>query len=211
MIKHLIALTAFLGFLTTGTVSAETYVAGKDYDVLPQAVAIHDDKKIEVVEMFSYQCSHCNAFEPLISAWKKQQADDVDVQLIPVVFGRTWEPMARAYYVSELLGTLDKTHQASFNAIHVDRKRFKDADDVSDLFATLGVEKDAVNKAYTSFAVNSKLKQGESKLRSYQVDGVPTLIVNGKYRVTVGLAGSHQNMLKIASYLIEKERKERAK
>lgn len=185
---------------------AEEFEEWIHYTPIDQPVRTTDQTKVEVVEMFGYPCPHCNSFEPHIKHWEKNKADDVNFVRIPVVFGRSWEPMARAFYASELNNTLDKTHEATFNAIHVERRRLAGKKSFSDFYAKLGVDSAKFEKMYDSFAVNMKLKQGESKLRGYGVDGVPAMVVNGKYRVTAAMAGGQQKMLEVVNYLVEKER-----
>jgi thiol:disulfide interchange protein DsbA len=51
-----------------------------------------------------------------------------------------------------------------------------------------------------------KLKQGDSKLRGYEITGVPAMVVNGKYRVSAASAGGHKEMLEVVDYLVERER-----
>ena len=185
---------------------AAEFTEGVHYETLATPVKTTDAKRIEVVEAFGYLCPHCNNFEPLLEPWTQRLPADVNFVRIPVVFARSWEPMARAYYSSELLKTLDKTHQATFNGVHQERRRFRNAEDLAEFYANLGVDPAKFTKMYDSFATNMKLSIGASKLSSYGVEGVPTLIVNGKYRITTGTAGSHANMLKVAEYLVEKER-----
>lgn len=185
---------------------AEDYREGVHYVKLTAPVRTVDQSKVEVVEMFGYPCPHCNSFEPHIKNWDKKKADDVSFVRIPVVFGRSWEPMARAFYTSELMDTLDKTHEATFNAVHVERRRFGGMDDFSKFYTNLGVDATKFDKMYNSFAVNMKLKQGDSKLRGYGVEGVPAMVVNGKYRISAQMAGGQQEMLKVVNFLVEKER-----
>lgn len=185
---------------------ADEFVEGVHYIKISQPVRTVDQNRIEVVEMFGYPCPHCNSFEPLIKQWDKNKAEDVNFVRIPVVFGRSWEPMARAFYASELNKTLDKTHEATFNAVHVERRRLTGKDAFSEFYAKLGVDTAQFEKMYDSFAVNMKLKQGESKLRGYGVEGVPAMVVNGKYRISAQMAGSQQKMLEVVNYLVEKER-----
>lgn len=208
MWKALLSVLVFLGLSVSAHAEGTTdYQAGKHYIELPTAIRTSDASKVEVVEMFGYPCPHCNTFEPLLESWHKSQPDDVDFQRVPVVFGRSWEPMARAYYTAELLGVVDQTHQPMFDAIHLHKKRFRNVEALADYYAELGVDKAKFEKTYASFAVNTKMNQGDSKVRSYQVDGVPSLVVNGKYRITAAMAGGQANMLKVAQHLIEKERK----
>lgn len=186
--------------------AADTFIEGKHYVKLDTPVRTADASKVEVVEMFGYPCPHCNTFEPSLEVWEKKAADDVDFKRVPVVFGRSWEPMARAYYTSELMKTLDKTHKATFNAVHVERRRFRSQDDLAEFYGNLGVDAAKFNKYFNSFAVNAKLKQGDSRVRGYGVEGVPTMVVNGKYRITGHMAGGQAKMLEVVNFLVEKER-----
>ena len=114
--------------------------------------------------------------------------------------------MARAYYVAELTDTVEASHQPMFDAIHLQRKRFTGPKALADFYAPLGIEPEKFTSLYDSFAVNMKLKQGDSKLRGYEITGVPAMVVNGKYRVTAQSAGGHQQMLEVVNYLVEQER-----
>ncbi len=204
MLKKLLT-TVALSLLAT-LAWAEEYRAGVDYFELPFPVKTASADKIEVTEAFGYPCPHCNTFEPLLEKWRAQQADDVEFVGLPVVFGRSWEPLARAYYVAELSGKVAETHQAMFDAVHLHRKRFSGPKALSEFYAPLGIEPEKFNKLYDSFAVNMKLKQGDSKLRSYEITGVPAMVVNGKYRVTAQSAGGHKQMLEVVDYLVKQER-----
>lgn len=205
MWKTLLSVLLVLGLSATASATeAKEYEAGKDFIELPFAVKTADPSKVEVAEMFGYPCPHCNSFEPILAAWHKKH-NDVDFQRVPVVFGRSWEPMARAYYTAELLNAVEQTHQPMFDAIHLHKKRFKSVDDLADYYAELGVDREKFEKTYGSFAVNTKMNQGESKVRGYQVDGVPALVVNGKYRITAAMAGGQKEMLDVVNYLVVKE------
>lgn len=207
MLKRLL-MTAVLS-LTATLAWAEDYRAGVEYFELPFPVKTASADKIEVTEAFGYLCPHCNSFEPLLASWRKQQADDVEFVGLPVVFGRSWEPLARAYYVAELSHKVEATHQAMFDALHLQRQRFTSVEALADFYAPLGIEPEKFSKLYDSFAVNMKLKQGESKVRSYEITGVPAMVVNGKYRVTAQSAGGHKEMLEVVSYLVQRERENR--
>lgn len=195
-------LALFLPFVA----SAEDFKEGVHYVKLDTPVRTLDASRVEVVEMFGYPCPHCNAFEPFIKNWEHKNTDDVNFVRIPVVFGRSWEPMARAFYASELGKTLDKTHEATFHAVHVERRRLANKQAFADFYAGLGVDKAKFEKLYNSFAVNTKMKQGEAKLGAYGVTGVPSMVVNGKYRVTGQMAGGNSQMLQVVDYLVAKER-----
>ncbi len=194
-----------LAMLLPMSLQAADFKEGVHYFKLPQAVRTADPEKVEVVELFGYTCPHCNNFEPMIAHWHKTQPEGVNFVRLPVVFNRSWEPYARAYYASELMKTLDKTHQATFDAIHIQRQRLNNEKAISDFYTDLGVDTAAFGKMFNSFAVNMKLKQGESKVRGYAITGVPSMVVNGKYRVTVESAGGQKEMLDVVNYLVEQE------
>lgn len=188
------------------SVQAQDWVAGTHYRVIATPMPTADATKVEVVEAFGYWCPHCNAFEPMLAPWAKTLADDVSFENMPVVFSRSHELMARAYYVADLMGVKETVHQPIYDALHLQRKRFRDADDIADLFAEYGVDRNEVLKQMNSFAVNMKLKMGDSRSKGYEVQGVPSMVVNGKYIVSASEAGSNANMLKVVEHLIEKER-----
>lgn len=192
--------------VSTMVATAADYKAGTHYEVLPVAVPTADKAKVEVVEAFGYLCPHCASFEPLLHSWTAKQPADVNFVRVPVVFSRSWEPMARAYYAADLLKVIDTTHQPTFDALHKERRRFRSIEDLADFYADLGVDKAKFLKMNDSFAVNMRMNQGASKLKAYGIQSVPTLIVNGKYRITAETAGGHAGMLRVAEYLIDKER-----
>lgn len=202
-LRILLCLMLCLPFLSA---QAAEYQAGTHYVELPNPVSTRNADKVEVVAVFSYLCPHCSNLEPALQSWSKHLADDVDYQHLPVVFRRDWEPLARAYYVAELAGRLDATHQQTFDAIHLHQRRLASVDDLAAFYAPLGIDQEEFKKLYGSFAVDMKLKQGSAKTRGYEITGVPAMVVNGKYRITAQMAGGNREMLEVVNYLIEKER-----
>ncbi|MDH5738438.1 MAG: thiol:disulfide interchange protein DsbA/DsbL, partial [Gammaproteobacteria bacterium] len=131
-----------------------------------------------------------------------------------VVFNRTpavWDQqaflvLAQSYYTAEALGVTDKVHLPLFNAIHGERKNLSDPQSVAAFFNQFGVDVEDFAKVYHSFGVRAATQQAIARGRSYRATGVPTLIVNGRYRVEGSHAGSNTGMLPIVELLIEKER-----
>ena len=184
----------------------EQYVAGEHYVVLDQPVRTSDPAKIEVAEVFSYHCGHCFSFEPSLHAWAKKQPADVVVVQSHAIWNPQMEVLARGYYTMLALNLKDKAHGAVFNAIHLENKTFTTPEQWADFLATYGVAKDSVLKTFNSFGVTSQVKQADARARGYGVTGTPEMVVNGKYRVTAKLSGGQGEMLKVADFLIEKER-----
>ena len=188
---------------------AEEWVEGEHYDVITPALRGKSDK-IEVTEFFWYGCTHCYSFEPQIAQWKKSLDDDVVVVGSPAMWNALMEVHAKAFYAAQVLGVLDKVHMPLFQAINVDRKRLDSEDELAALFAANGVAREDFQRAFNSFGVGSQVRQANSRARSARITGTPAMMVAGKYRISTRKAGSQANMLKLATFLIEKERAARA-
>jgi len=185
---------------------AEQFKEGVHYQKIASPGTITDKSKVEVIEMFGYPCPHCNNFEPLIKHWEKNKAEDVKFVRQPVAWNPGWEKMARAFYASEFMKTLDTTHEATFQAIHIERRRLRNEEDFAEFYGKLGVDSKKFLSLFNSFAVETKIRQGRIKRTQYEVQGVPAMVVNGKYQVTAGSAGGHKQMLEVVDYLVAKER-----
>ena len=191
--------------LASHTAVAEEWVEGEHYDLITPVIRGTTDK-IEVTEFFWYGCGHCYNFEPQVVQWKKTLDDDVVVKGSPAMWNSLMEVHAKAFYAAEVLGVLDKVHMPLFQAINVDRKRLSSEDELADLFEANGVAREDFSKAFNSFGVGSQVRQANARARAAKITGTPEMMVAGKYRISTRKAGGQANMLKIASYLIEKER-----
>jgi len=189
----------------------EPFKAGEHYDVLPQQVRTADAGKIEVNEVFAYSCGHCFNFQAELHPWVKQLPADVDFQSTPAIWQAKMEPYARAYYAAKILKAMDQVHMPIFEAIHLQKKSVKSEADFAEIFIANGVDKQKFASAFNSFGTTSMLTQAKSRVRAYKVRGTPEIIVNGKYRVSSGKAGGFSGMLKVAEFLIDKERNLTAK
>lgn len=210
-IKVPVILAALVLIMTSALAAAQEPVAGKNYAVLDQPVRTRDSSKVEVVEVFWYGCGHCYNFEPLIKQWKKRKPDYVDFQQSPAMWNATMKTHAAMFFTAEILGVMDKLHDPIFTSMNVERKRLANADEIEDLFADYGVDREEFRKTFKSFSVNSMVKQADARARSYKISGTPEVVVNGKYRVSARLAGGQAEMLKVVDFLIEKERAQLAK
>ena len=184
----------------------EKFKAGEHYDILPQAVRTANSDKIEVNEVFAYTCSHCFNFQEELHPWVEKLPGDVDFQSTPAVWQSKMEPYARAYYAAKILNVLDQVHTPIFEAIHLKKKSVKKQSDFAQIFVANGIDSEKFSSAYNSFGTNSMVSQAESRVRAYKVRGTPEMIINGKYRISTTKAGGFSGMLKVAEFLIEKER-----
>ena len=212
MIKRLLLSLAVLAPVVlwvaspSSVVAEEEYVEGTHYELINPVVRTADAEKIEVAEFFWYGCGHCYTFEPVLTQWKKGLAEDVDFRGSPAIWNAKMEIHASAFYTAEVLGVLDTMHPIIFQAMNVDGKRLSSESEIKELFTANGVAADDFDKAFNSFGVSSQVRQANSRARAAKITGTPALMVNGKYQISTRQAGSQAGMLKVADYLIAKER-----
>ena len=211
MLKHVGILLAGL-FATSMAFAADNtetpaaaHVAGTNYFVIdpPQSTATGD--KIEVLEVFSYACPHCAHFQPYAEQIKKSLPAGAVFNYMPAVFNPTWEPYARAYYTAESLGILDLTHQPMFDALHRDHLPMRTIEDLATFYAQHGVDKAKFLAASSSFEVESKLTRSRELVKAFGVDGTPSIVVNGKYRMTGQSAGGYPQLVELVDFLVKQE------
>jgi len=193
-------LTGLLALLlTTAGVRAEPWVE------LAQPQPTRDPAKVEVIEFFWYGCSHCYDAEPQVAAWRKKQPAQVEFIRVPAIFNQRWAVLGRAYYAMQQLKLGEDVHKALFEAIHRDRKNLSDEASLTEFFAGQGVPREKFREAFNSFDVDAKLGRANQMTRAYGLEGVPTFIVNGKYRVDGTSAGSEAGMFTALDQLVAKE------
>ena len=214
MIKRFLLTLSLLVFAPLYACAQDTpqeFVEGEHYDVVSPAVRTADPNKIEVAEFFWYGCGHCYTFEPMLEQWKKGLADDVDFHGSPAIWNPLMELHAQAFYTAQILGVLDTMHPVIFQAMNVDGKRLQSEEELAKLFAANGVAEEDFSKAFSSFGVNSQVRQANARARAAKITGTPALLVNGKYHVSTRKAGGQAQMLQVVDYLVEKERAAAAK
>ncbi len=205
--KFFALILASLSLSISSLTQAESFAfeEGTHYVELEVPLKLRNDK-IQVAEYFSYGCPHCYDFEPLISAWKQQLGDDVEFTRTPAVWNRDYQVYAQTYVTLEAMGLLEEAHLGIFNAIHEGRRRLNSPQLMAEFLVGYGVPPEDFARTYNSFGVRAALQQADSAGRSYRSSGVPALVINGRYRTEGGLAGSNANMLRVADFLINKER-----
>ena len=205
LIKYLSALflLSFMGF----SAQAKSYEEGKEYTSLSTALPTQTGDKIEVLEFFWYGCPHCFHLEPALQKWLKNKPDNVHFIRVPAPLNPSWMAHTKTYYALELMGVGEQYHHDLFTAIHTDRKRIFDQASIAAYLKDQGVDMDAFNKAYNSFAVEMRTRKAMQLGQDYQLHGVPMLTVNGKYVIGADTAGGYDGMINVTNFLIEKEAK----
>jgi thiol:disulfide interchange protein DsbA len=204
-------MTAVLLGALVSNVAIASIDEGIEYKRISPAQPTITKNKIEVIELFWYGCSHCYNFEPHLLKWLAKKPDNVVFYRIPAIFNPTWGLHARAFYSAKSLGLFEEAkedfHQAFFDEIHKRKKRLKTKKAIQAFFARFGVSKEDFENTFDSFSVNTKVNRAIVLSKRYKVEGVPTIIINGKYRTDGPLAGGRKGIIKVLNFLIKKETK----
>lgn len=201
----LILLSQFLAIPAVAQV--DKYIAGIHYIVLEKPVRTADPSRIEVAEVFWYGCPFCFNFEPLMNNWVENSAADVNFVRFPAVFNDLMKIHAQVFYTAQALNVVERVHDPIFNTLVVQRKQLQTEDQIVALFAAHDIDKDAARKAFNSFSVKTKINQAQKLTNNYKARGTPSMVVNGKYIISLGGAVSDQHlMLDIVDYLVDQER-----
>lgn len=212
--KTLVAILSILLFSALlATINAEQeqnsdgeFLEGQHYHRISPSVATNvQDGSVEVLELFWYGCPHCFEFEKYLKSWGQDKPDYVEFMRMPAVLNKSWIPHARAYYALETMGEVERIHPIFFEAIHVQGRRLRDVESMGRFLSQHGIDTDEFEKAYNSFYVETKIKRSSQLVRDYGSRAVPTIIVNGKYRITASSAGGYEQVLKLMSQLVKQE------
>ena len=192
---------------------AGRWKAGVNYDPLVPAQPTNvAPGKVEVVEVFWLGCPHCAALEPFIQNWLKNKPAYIEFVRVPVMWGPAHRSHAHLFYSLAALNRQDLVQKA-FDAIQNQHQMLFGPSEDETLKAQEGFAKDNgisaddYAKAYNSFTVNSNLQRAEQLTQRYHVEGVPLIVINGKYTTDVAKAGSQANLIQLIDDLAAAEHK----
>ncbi len=165
--------------------------------------------KVEVAELFWYGCGHCYALEPSVKKWSANKPANAELVKIPAIFNKRWEFHGRAHYTMEALGAPSEAYDAFFHSIHVKRQKLNNTDSLVAFLATFDFSEAQVMSAFNSFEVDSKVRAAAKISRQSGATGVPTIVVDGKYMTSQGMANGVEGLFKTVDLLVEKAASER--
>jgi thiol:disulfide interchange protein DsbA len=207
------ALLFFAG-LTPGFTAAQTTAQtalrpGIDFEPInpPQPVSTGPGQ-VELIEFFSYMCPHCAQLDPVLERWRKTLPRDVVFSRSPVTF-RRWVVPARLYFTLSALGELDRLHAAVFTAI-ANRSDLMSERGAIDWAVKNGIPEPRFIEAYRSFSVTNNARRAETAEKSYGIEGVPSFVIGGKYRVPGAQYDGQTDLFVLLRTFIDKVRSEQA-
>ena len=186
-----------LAMLTLHAYTAQASVPalheGKGYTKLATPQPVSPSGKIVVTEFFWYNCPHCAALDPSFEAWVKHQPADVVVERVPVAFAPQFVAQQKLYYALKALGKVDALQGAIFTAIHQQHIALMTEPQMANWLAGEGVPKQQFENAFNSFGVQLETKRATQMVQDYQINGVPTLAVQGTYTLSPAMPETPDN------------------
>lgn len=198
------------------------WVAGKNYFIIDPAQPTSHPGKIEVTEVFSYGCPACNAFHATVDQIARSLPAGAVMNYLPAAFrpDENWPVYQRAFYTAQVLGLVDKTQDAVFDATWKTgelatynlkgnglkpKEAWPTIDDFATFYAKYGADPKEFVGIANSFAVNTQMKRADDLVKAYGVEGTPSMVVNGKYRFDPTSAGGYAQAIELTQWLVAKE------
>jgi protein dithiol oxidoreductase (disulfide-forming) len=214
-------LFSLLAALTTMRAeAAPAWAEGRDYVVLaqPQRTNVAPGK-VEVLEVFSYGCPACNAFQPTMELLKKSLPPNAQLAYLPAAFNlaEDWPMYQRAWFAAQALGIAERTHQPMFDAVwktgelaNIDSQthRLKSPQPTIEQAAQAYARWTGVKPAdflamARSFTVDGRMRAADEQVLAMQVPGTPCIVVDGRYRIADSIRAANQ-LIPLVSFLVAK-------
>jgi thiol:disulfide interchange protein DsbA len=192
------------------TVARAQPVAGREYIVLDPPRQVQTGDNIEVLEFFYYGCPVCYEAQPHIARWQLDAGAGVTLKRVPAV-SDAWVTFARVYYALEATGLLARLHWPIYDNHHFDGKRLNEDKNLLEWLSSNGVDSARFKQALDSHEVTIRVEEARKMLDTYKVNGVPSLVVDGKYVTSARLAGGVKEMMGVLEFLVARAREERGK
>lgn len=187
-------------------------------DVRPEVVRLDPPRpvatgeRIEVIEFFYYGCPICYELEPHMTRWLATQAPGyIALRRIPALSSEGWETLAKLYYTLEAIGEVSRLHWPVYDNYHFDGKLLNEEKVMLEWIGNNGIDAEKFAGIYGSPAIRAKLAQSRELMNAYDVRGVPTIVVDGKYMSSARLAGGTRALMQIVDELVRRAKSERAK
>jgi len=174
----------------------------------PRPVATGE--RIEVIEFFYYGCPICYELEPHMTRWLATQAPGyVALRRVPALSSEGWETLAKLYYTLDAIGEVSRLHWPVYDNFHFDGKLLNEEKVMLEWVGHNGIDAMKFAEIYGSQEIQTKLAQSRELMKAYDVRGVPTIVVDGKYMSSARLAGGARALMQIVDEPVRQAKSER--
>lgn len=184
---------------------------GRDYVLLDPPHPVASGDKIEVIEFFYYGCPVCYELEPKLSRWYFNAPGLVALRRVPALSSDNWDNFAKLFYTLDAMGDLARLHWPVYDNFHFRGMKLNEEPVMADWVAHNGLDRDKFIRIYHSPEIAAKLAAAREMTKSYQITGVPSIVVDGKFLTSARMAGSTDKLMQVVEQLVALARKERGK
>ena len=192
-------LVLFLILITSSNVFAQKYVQ-------ISTEKQQESKDIIIYEFFWYGCPHCYNLEPTMDRIEADLEKDTKVVKLPVALRDSWIPHAKLYYALKQMDKIDQVHNLIFEEIHLEDNRLNTEQQMIDFLGKHGIDTGKFLEKYNSFGTEARIKKASNLAKKYQIDSVPTIIINGKFLTSGSYVSSYDELYSGVNLLVERER-----
>ena len=184
---------------------------GRDYVLLDPPRAVSSGDKIEVIEFFYYGCAVCYELEPKLSRWFFNGPPSVALRRVPALSSDNWDNFAKLFYTLESMGQLARLHWPVYDNFHFNGVKLKEEATMAAWVSHNGLDKQKFIDTYRSPEIQAKLAEARNMTQSYEIRGVPSIVVDGKFVTSARLTGGTEELMQVLEQLVQLARKARAK
>lgn len=148
----------------------------------------YEPGKVKMTEFLKFNCGHCNLLNQQLPALKKKYGDRLEITYKAMLWRSATADLAfkksmEAYILAERMGKGEEMKDALFKAMFVENRDLTSELQLGDIGKSVGLGDEFI----------TALKNGDAKdeadaniklAESFQVDETPTIIINGKYKVS---------------------------
>tara|TARA_Y100000389_G_scaffold112717_1_gene109775 strand:- start:331 stop:942 length:612 start_codon:yes stop_codon:yes gene_type:complete len=165
-----------------------------------------ESSDIIIYEFFWYGCPHCFNLEPTMDRIEADLDDDVKIIKVPVALRDSWLAHAKLYFALKQMNKIEDVHNLIFEQIHIENNRLSTEQQMIDFLGKNGIDTKDFSEKYNSFGTEARVKKASNLARKYQINSVPTIIVNGKYLTSGSYVSSYEELYSVVNLLVERER-----
>ncbi|MBB1424094.1 thiol:disulfide interchange protein DsbA/DsbL [Pseudoalteromonas sp. SG43-7] len=187
---------------------AADFKAGEHYDVLK----IEKSKTSQVTEFFSFYCPHCFKFEAVAKAMEKSLPAGTEfvknhVNFLGGLAPEVQSNLSYAYIIAKQHNKGEQVADQMFDSIHIKRAPLNNIKDVKALLAVNGIDNYTFDKDIASMPVIAAEKAMQDKQNKFSqmgaLTGVPTFIVNDKYKININTIKSQEQLDELVAFLLQ--------
>jgi thiol:disulfide interchange protein DsbA len=198
--------------LATACATAQAQpVAGRDYQELSPPRPVSTGERVEVIEFFYYGCPVCYEAQPHIARWLMRAGPGLTLLRVPAVFTESSESFARTFYALGAMNHVARLHWPVYDNHHFDGRQLSEENNIVAWVGANGVDAARFAELWRSDAVKAQIDAAKKALVTYDIKGVPSFVVDGRYVTSARMAGGVKEVMAVVEHLVARAAAERKK